>query len=282
MAITNFIPTIWSENLYTELDKQYIAVKNCNREYEGDIKGCGSAVKICGVGDISVFDYTKNSDLSAPEELSENERSLVIDQAKCFNFQIDDVDRAQSVPGLMNAAMKVAANALSNAADAYVYSLYGDSGALINNESPTPENIIDSFLEARKVLYKNNVTDSSDVIFEVSPDVADLIVKAKINLATDNGAVLENGCIGSIAGCKIYVSNNIFQIEEDGTINHMCIARTKRAIAFAEQLSEIDAYRPEKRFADAVKGLHLYGAKVVYPNEMVCLDIHNITANDPE
>ena len=54
---------------------------------------------------------------------------------------------------------------------------------------------------------------------------------------------------------------------------HKCIARTKRAIAFAEQLSEINAYRPEKRFADAVKGLHLYGAKVVYPKEMVLLNL---------
>ena len=273
MAITNFIPTIWSENLYTELDKQYIAVKNCNRDYEGEIKGCGSSVKICGVGDINVFDYTKNSDLTAPEEISETERSLVIDQAKCFNFQIDDIDRAQSVPGLMNAAMKVAANALSNAADAYVYSLYGDAGNMIYNPDANPENIIDTLLEARKELYKNNVTDSSDVIFEVSPDIAELIIKAKINLATDNAGVLENGCIGSVAGCKIFVSNNIIHDEADGAMQHMCIARTKRAIAFAEQLSEINAYRPEKRFADAVKGLHLYGAKVVYPNEMVALNI---------
>lgn len=273
MAITNFIPTIWSENLYTELDKQYIAVKNCNREYEGEIKNCGSTVKICGVGDINVFDYTKNSDLSAPEEISETERNLVIDQAKCFNFQIDDIDRAQSVPGLMNAAMKVAANALSNAADAYVYSLYGEAGKMIFNTQTTVDNILDTFLDARKELYKNNVTDSSDVIFEVSPDIAELIIKAKINLATDNSATLENGCIGSIAGCKVFVSNNIVQGEADGAMQHMCMARTKRAIAFAEQLSEINAYRPEKRFADAVKGLHLYGAKVVYPKEIVALNL---------
>ena len=273
MAITNFIPTIWSENLYTELDKQYIAVKNCNRDYEGEIKNCGSTVKICGVGDISVFDYTKNSDLSSPEEISETERSLVIDQAKCFNFQIDDIDRAQSVPGLMNAAMKVAANALSNAADAYVYSLYGEAEEMIFNTNTTKDNILDTFLEARKVLYKNNVTDSSEVIFEVSPDIAEIIIKAKINLATDNSAVLENGCIGSIAGGKVFVSNNIVQGESDGAMQHMCMARTKRAIAFAEQLSEINAYRPEKRFADAVKGLHLYGAKVVYPKEIVALNL---------
>ena len=271
MAITNFIPTIWSENLYTQLDKQYIAVNNCNREYEGDIKGCGSTVKICGVGGINVFNYTKNSDLSAPEEISETERNLVIDQAKCFNFQIDDIDRTQSVPGLMDAAMKVAANALANEADAYVYSLYGEAGTAVINESVTVENILDILLSARKELYKTNVTDSSDVIFEVSPDIAELIIKAKINLATDNSGVLENGCIGCVAGCKVYVSNNIVSNDADGKKQYMCIARTKRAIAFAEQLSEINAYRPEKRFADAVKGLHLYGAKVVYPAEMVAL-----------
>ena len=273
MAITNFIPTVWSENLYTELDKQYIAVKNCNREFEGDIKGCGSTVKICGIGNINVFDYTKNSALSDPEELSDTERSLVIDQAKCFNFQIDDVDRAQSVPGIMNAAMKKAASALANAADEYIYSLCNEATTSISNINATPDNIIDTFLEARKELYNYNVTDSSDVIFEVSPDIAEIIIKAKINLATDNSAVLENGCIGSIAGCKVFVSNNIVQGESDGAMQHMCMARTKRAIAFAEQLSEINAYRPEKRFADAVKGLHLYGAKVVYPKEIVALNL---------
>lgn len=271
MAITNFIPTIWSENLYTELDNQYIAVKNCNREFEGDIKDCGSTVRICGVGDINVYDYTKNSDLGAPEELSDTERSLVIDQAKCFNFQIDDVDRAQSVPGIMNAAMKVAASALSNEADKYVYALAESAETMVYNYGPQVENIIDTLLEARKELYKNNVTDSSEVVFEVSPDVASIIIRAKINMATDNTATLENGCIGSVAGCKIYVSNNILISPEENVKHHMCVARTKRAIAFAEQLSEIEAYRPEKRFADAVKGLHLYGAKIVYPKELVTM-----------
>ena len=93
-------------------------------------------------------------------------------------------------------------------------------------------------------------------------------------LSTDNTDALENGCIGSIGGCKVFVSNNIYTLESEGGAVHKCIARTKRAIAFAEQLSEIDAYRPELRFADAVKGLHLYGAKVVYPKEMVLLDLN--------
>ena len=75
--------------------------------------------------------------------------------------------------------------------------------------------------------------------------------------------ILENGCIGNVCGTKIYVSNNV--VKSDGV--HKCVARSKRSVAFAEQLSEIEAYRPEKRFADAVKGLHLYGAKIVFPEE---------------
>lgn len=265
MALTNFIPTIWSETLANELDKKYIAVKNCNRDFEGDIKSKGNTVKINGVGDISVFDYTRNTDMSAPETLSDNERTLTIDQAKAFNFQIDDVDRAQAVPHLMQAAMKKAASALANTADNYVFGLVNTcaEGNVIDLGTATAENVIDSILGVRTKLYRSNIYDADDVVFEVSPEIGELILKAKINLATGNREALEGGCIGNICGTKIYVSNNVVR---DGE-NHMCVARSKRSVAFAEQLSEIEAYRPEKRFADAVKGLHLYGAKIVFPEE---------------
>lgn len=271
MAIKNFVSTVWSENLYRALDKQYIAVAHCNREFEGDIREQGSTVRICGVGDISVSDYTKNVNMTEPEVLSDNVRNLLINQAKYFNFQIDDVDRAQSSPKLMDAAMKNAANALANAADCFVYSLYEEAGSTVTETAASVDNIIDRLIDARTKLFEKNVSDPSDIVIEVSPAVAALILKAKVALATDNTDALENGCIGSIGGCKIYVSNNI--VVDSETSAHKCLARTKRAIAFAEQLSEIDAYRPELRFADAVKGLHLYGAKTVYPEEMVLLDL---------
>ena len=93
MAITNFISTVWSENLLTALDKQYVAVANCNRDFEGEIKGKGDRVKICGLTDVTVFDYSKNTDFELlAEELTDFSKTLVIDQAKAFNFQIDDID----------------------------------------------------------------------------------------------------------------------------------------------------------------------------------------------
>ena len=278
MAIQNFISTVWSENLYQALDKQYIAVANCSREFEGDIKEKGNVVKICGLGDITVSDYTKDTNMTSPQALSDTVRELVIDQAKYFNFQIDDIDRTQSNPALMSLAMKNAASALANQADRHVFSLIGNAGIKSAVTANDGNAVLDALINARTRLMENNVSNASDIVIEVSPTVAAMILKAKISLSTDNQDALENGCIGNLYGCKIFVSNNIMQAEDEDAYIHRCAIRTKRAIAFAEQLSEIEAYRPELRFADAVKGLHLYGAKVVYPNEIVCLDISVPTA----
>lgn len=276
MALSNFIPTVWSETLAKELDQKYIAVKHCNRDFEGEIKSKGSAVKICEIGDISVFDYTKNTDMDAPEELTDSERTLYISRAKAFNFQIDDVEKAQAVPKVMQAAMKKAASSLASEADKYIFSL-ADSTDVTNTmtvSSLTTSSVLDAFMSARTTFYENNVYDSDDMVFEVSPAIAQYILKSKLEIMTDNTDTIETGCIGRLFGTKVYVSSNIVKNEDetDNTVTHKCIARTKRSVAFAEQLSEIEAYRPEKRFADAVKGLHLYGVKIVYPNEFLVMN----------
>lgn len=275
MAITNFIPGVWSETLSGALNARYVGVANCNRAFEGDIRERGSKVRICGVGAVSVGDYTKNTDMNDPQTLDDSVKELTINQAKYFNFQIDDIDRAQTSPELMTQAMRGAASALAGTADAYVYSLYTSAGKTIKQDATTDSNIMDVLIAARTALYSAGVSDMSEAVIEVSPEIAALILKAKIELATDNASALEAGCLGSVGGCKIFVSPQIAKVENEETnvVYHKCLARTKRAIAFAEQLSEIDAYRPEKRFADAVKGLHLYGAKAVYTNEIILLDL---------
>lgn len=273
MAIDNFIPTIWSESLHHELDKTYVGVANCNREFEGEILEKGNKVRICGVSPVTVGNYTKNSDISEPATLTDFYTDLEIDRAKYFNFQIDDVDRAQTNPKVMEAALKGAADALATEAERYVYSLAADAQHSIVNSKPTSGNILSTLIDARTMLSREGVTDPSDIVMEVSPEIAGLILKAKMETASDNTSALENGYIGCIGGCKIYMSPSISTFEEDGSVYANCLVRSRRAIAFAEQLSEIEAYRPEHRFADAMKGLHLYGAKTVYPNEMVAVSL---------
>ena len=85
----------------------------------------------------------------------------------------------------------------------------------------------------------------------------------------NNADAMYNGYIGSFIGFDIYVSNNIDVV--DGT--YKCFARTKRAIAFVEKIKSIIAYRPENRFSDAIKGLYLYGAKLIYPDEFVVVNL---------
>jgi hypothetical protein len=121
-----------------------------------------------------------------------------------------------------------------------------------------------------------NVGATTEVVLEVSPEVAAIILKAKIATSASDEA-LENGYIGNVVGFRVYVSNNVVRNESGEGKKSYCYARTKRAIAYAEQLNEVEAYRPEKRFADAVKGLHLFGAKIVYPEELVVIEF--TTAN---
>ena len=273
MAITNFIPAVWSENLYKTLEQKYIGVANCTREWEGDIKQFGDRVKICGIGPISVFDYSKNRDIPSPHELESNVRELVINQAKAFNFQIDDIELAQSKPNIMNAAIRNAADTLSGLADKYIYSLHSRvSLENIINFSGSDDELINTIIDAVATIKGRGVTE--DLVLEVSPTVAAKLYKVKLDMISDNTVLLENGCMGSIAGCKVFVSPNIFVSPVGTSSAHNCYLRTKRAIAFAEQLSEIEAYRPENRFADAVKGLHLYGANIVRPDEIMVISVN--------
>ena len=274
MAITNFISTVWSENLLSSLDSRYIAVSHCNRDFEGEIKGKGSTVKICGVGDIMIRDYTKDTDMIYPQPLEDTVTELTIDQAKYFNFQIDDIDKAQSSPKIMDAAMKAAANRLAANADAHVISIAMSSPHNLVYNDIEPETIINGILDARTKLYKANVYDGSEIFLEVTPEVGAAILKAKLTLPSCDPDTVETGYLGSFAGCKIYVMNNLVRMPtgEGNDYYSKCIMRTKRAITFAEQISEVVAYRPESRFADAIKGLHVYGAKLIYPDEVISLD----------
>ncbi len=272
MSTNYFAPTIWSETLIQLLKKEYVAVNHCTRDFEGEIRECGDTVRIFGVNPVTIGDYVKNTDLPTPAVIAQNMRELVIDQAKYFNFLIDDIDRAQNCPDIMQRAMQIAAEGLKDQADKCVFNVCKNATTTIA-QNATVENILDAILEARTKLMTVGLPSDAEIYLEVSPAIAKLIFKAKTALSTDNNTILENGYLGSIYGCKIYVSSNIPVATANSKDTYSCFMRTKNAVAFAEQLSEIDAYRPENRFADAVKGLHLYGAKIIEPDQIIQLNL---------
>lgn len=99
MALTNFIPEIWSNLLLVRLFNAHVAGQPgvINRDYEGEILNQGDTVHINSIGAVTVTPYVKNSNLSDPETLTDATRALEITEAQGFNFQVDDIDRAQQL-----------------------------------------------------------------------------------------------------------------------------------------------------------------------------------------
>lgn len=280
MPINNFIPQIWSAQLLVSLKKSLVYGQPgvVNRDYQGEISGFGDQVKINNIGSVTVGDYTKNANMADPEELTGAQRILTIERAKFFNFQVDDIDRAQQTPKVMQQAMVEAAYALRDQADRYIANLYATTtgigaGQLIGNDTtpivPTKANAYEYLVDLSVILDEQNVPEAGRWVI-VPPWFYGLMLKDdRFTHGTAAGdAVIANGVVGRAAGFTVMVSNNV--PNTTGT-KFKILAGYPGAISYAEQVNQVEAYRPEKRFADAVKGLHLYGAKIVRPEGIAIL-----------
>ena len=276
MAVTSFIPELWNARLLYALEKAHVAANLVNRNYEGEIQQQGDTVHINSIGAVTVDDYTRNTDIDDPEVLTTTDQTLTIDQAKYFNFQIDDVDAAQTAGDLMDTAMQRAAYALNDAADAFLLQTIAagvDTGNKIGSSAAialTAENIYENIVALKTKLDKANVPTTGRYIV-VPPEIhALLLLDDRFVKASDGGTAndtLLNGEVGRVAGFTVYMSNNV-----KFTTDHWEIpASVQTSTTYAEQIVSTEAYRMEKRFADAVKGLHVYGAKVTDGKQIAVL-----------
>jgi hypothetical protein len=269
MSVKNFIPEIYAAGVMKDRDKVLVAVNHCNRDYEGQIKAKGDRVKISQIGDVTVKDYVRNTDIADPEIIQDADQYLDITESKYFHIFVDDVDKAQADEKLRAEQQRKAGIALADVMDQFVFEKYTEAGNKITKTNVTSANILGILALAEKAALEANIPNSEIKYFELSPQVYIKFVLAKILKDTDNSATLTNGEVGKLFNFVFSVSNNVVQ---DGALSH-CMIRTKQAISFAEQINEVEAYKPEKRFGDAVKGLQLYGGKVVKPKELITLDI---------
>ncbi len=278
MSLNNFIPEVWAARLLHNLQKTLVFGQPgvMNRDYEGDIRGHGDTVRIHAIGPISVADYTRDSDIAAPQTLTDAETTLVIDHARYVNFQIDDVDRAQQMPKVMDAAMRQSAYALADDADGFLATLHGQiaGGNKIGSDAspvvPTADTLYEYLVDMAIRLDEANAPRAGRFCI-MPPWCYGLLLKdARFVKAgtTTSDRVLRNGEVGQATGMTIYVSNNVAHV---GGEKYKIIAGVPEAWTFAQQVRNVEAYRPPLRFADAVKALHLYGAKVTRPNGLACL-----------
>ncbi len=270
MAYNNFKPLVWSNHIQTELEKVSVLLEDCNTEFEGDAKK-GSRVKILGVARPTIGDYT-GEDIGAPENVPDTSVYLDIDQAKFFNFGVDDVDKAQSVEGLMPALMQESAAALAQERDKYIATLATAAGKTSASTAVASAADAKKALDAAFVwLWENDVKINDEVVITVTPWFYNLFKDALTELYTDNVELIKRGIVGMYNAAMVKISTNLYN---DGTDDYLMV-RTKKAIAFAGQINETEAYRPEQLFLDAVKGLDTYGAKVVRPKEMYVIKAHS-------
>lgn len=273
MAITRFRPEIWSARLLVALRKTliYAGPGIVNRDYEGDIREAGDIVRITSVSRPTIGTYTPNSTVISPEELTDAQRTLAIDQAKYFAFRVDDVDARQARGDVMPQAMSEAAYALADVVDQYVASLYTQAQTAnqlgtVSVPTATPTAFYDSVLVPLKVKLDEANVPAAGRYCVIPPWLHGRALRDDRFIRVDASGTsegLRNGMVGRAAGFDILVSNNAPNPTGD---DYVVQAGNNTAVSFADQINKTEAYRPESSFSDAVKGLALYGAKVVRPD----------------
>ena len=250
MAVTNFIQQIWSKKIQDDLELKCKLVDNCLRDYEGDCKYAQS-VKILGVGEPTIGDYDGSQDITI-EEMSDKGQILTIDQAKYFAFYVDDIDQAQSVPGLKEKYQEKAVHGLAVARDTYVATLIAAATNKTPIEAITEEGAKKAIDAAIVALRERNFDEEG--VIEMTPAFYNVFKNHLITLSTNNPELIRKGVVGMYDNFECIMSNNL---------KTPCDIRGKKAIAFAGQINEVEALRSEKRFKDIVRGLDTFGAKVI-------------------
>lgn len=279
MAVTGFIPKLWSARLLNALDKSHVFANVVNRDYEGEIKKMGDTVHINTIGAVTIGTYTQNTDFtSGPETLATTDQTLTIDQAKYFNFQVDDIDAAQAAGDIMDKAMTRAAYGLADASDKYIAGILAGAADATNTVSTsavalTSSNVYENVVKMRTILDKANVPTAGRWLV-IPPEMYALILLDDRFVKTGGEmaeGILRTGLVAQAAGFDIYLSNNCVSANVSEKVTYTITGGVDAAATYAEQIVSTEAYRPEKRFADAVKGLHVYGAKVVDKAQIACL-----------
>jgi hypothetical protein len=271
MSLELFKPTLWSQRFIVNTDKALVFKQVVDTSYEGEIQA-GQVLKINEIGDVNVSNYTSTGGVTW-QDIEDAQRELVVDQQKYFAFAVDDVDAAQMNVSVMDGAMRKAAHSVADTVDQHIAGKYGEAG--ITNASNLGSSSTGLNLYANDmpdlITYMHRYLKENDVMGRpwavVPPWFMQLLRYAQITNGTNtfdtpNSPALSGAVTGM--GFDFYESNNV---SNDGT-DYRIMFGARDALAYVGQLSKIEPVRREDYFADGVKGLYLYGAKVVRPDHL--------------
>ena len=267
MAHDNFKPEIWSARILYNLRKNFVFSGLVNRNYEGEITKAGDTVHITTPTGITVNDYSGTVVYQTP---GENQQSLLIDQKKYWAFDVDDVDAVQANVELIDINAEEAGVSMADTVDQSIAGLYTAAGSTVAlNISANDNGVRAALLEAAEALDDNNVPQAGRWL-TVTPRVLRSIKGSPdYSVASELGDTIKmTGALGMIEGFNVFMSRNVAVATQ-----HKCMFGTNAAITFAEQLVKTEALRREGSFADALRGLLVYGHKVVRPEALGLLDV---------
>ena len=274
-TITNFQQTIWSASILRSLDKITSLRNHCNFQYEKDSKNA-KEVKILSVNRPTIRTYVPGTAITR-EGAADSSQLLKIDQYRYFNFEVEDIVKAQSVPGLMEALTDEAGKGLALEGDKYVAEVIkaavegGEVSASASVVTLSNSNAMATVEEGFATLYGNDCKVSDTFYLELAPKVFTTYRQCLTELSTNNPELLKKGAVGKINNAYVCIENCLPEATDGGATYN--ILRTEKAVAFAEQIEKVEHYRPEDAFTDAVKGLYVFGAKIVRPEEIYVMKI---------
>ena len=284
----NFIPEIWSAKLIENFYDATVIAAISNTDYEGEIKSMGDTVNIRTSPELTIRPYEKGQKLTI-ERPDKPKLQLLIDQGEYFAAIEDDVDKVQSDINLMDTWTKDASEKMKIRIDSNILTSMLPGIAAINRGATagristninlgvtgtplvlTSTNVTDFIVDVGTVLDEANCPESGR--FMVVPAwMAGMIKKSDLkdaSLTGDGTSILRNGRLGMIDRFTLYMSHNINKVTDGGNSCFSVVAGTKMGLTFASQMTEMESLRAESTFGNIVRGLQVYGSKVVKPEAL--------------
>ena len=291
-----FLPSVFSKKVLNFFRKAAVVEAITNTDYAGEISAFGDSVKIIKEPVISVSDYTRNTD-TTETRLTDQEISLVVDSAKAFKFIVDDIETNMSHVNFKEVASSSAAYALKDSYDTAVLATMF-SGV----SSSSPDHVIGSDSSTADATM-THATNSVDLLGSDGTGVDAIDLMARMARLLDDQSVPEegrwfvappsfyeelaqsgskllsvdfnagqgsirNGLVssGKLRGFDMYKSNNIASTSNaTGKVMAGHISST----ATANTILSTEVLRDPTSFGDIVRGLHVYGAKVLRPEALI-------------
>lgn len=299
MAISNFIPELWSAAVQMPFEKSLVFGQPtvANTKYEGTIRAKGDTVNISTISDPTIRPYDKDTDITV-EDVNDGNIQLVIDQGDYFAFRVNDVDKVQAAGDFEGPATQRAGFGLKDKVDTYIAGLFNATAA---NGGPHADNRLGNVSVINGVGGANpgtGQTTSWHVLVDLAAKLNEKSVPSDGRYvvidpgflstlmhdprfsrvdASGSAETLRNGMVGRAAGFDVLVSNNLHRTAGRSLI----VAGIPEALTFANQLTQVEALRSEARFADIIRGLNIYGAKITRPDGIATASVEYVAASAP-